>query len=124
MAIALPSLRVRRHRAEDSRHRPADIHAPRLGRLVGAVASTPLITLGIAAIVTAGALWAALQLEVTFDVKDFFSPDSDFVVALDKTAEYLGDQGGEPAAGRRRSDPPSASLPGRSRRERRAEQSP
>jgi predicted RND superfamily exporter protein len=69
----------------------------RLGRLVAGSAVRPWLTLGMATAVTAVALWAALQLEVTFDVKDFFSPESDFVVALDKTADYLGEQGGEPA---------------------------
>lgn len=69
----------------------------RLGRLVAQVASRPWLTLGVATLITGAALGAALQLEASFDVKDFFSPDSDFVVALDKTAEYLGEQGGEPA---------------------------
>jgi len=69
----------------------------RLGSAVGTVASRPLITVLIAAVITGGALWGAARLEVTFDVENFFSPDSDFVVGLDKTAEYLGEQGGEPA---------------------------
>lgn len=69
----------------------------RLGSVVAGFASRPWLTIGAASVITGLALWGALQLEVTFDVNDFFSPDSDFVVGLDKTAEYLGDQGGEPA---------------------------
>ena len=37
----------------------------------------------------------ALRLEATFDVKDFFSGDADFVVSLDKIDEHVGDRGGE-----------------------------
>ncbi|MCP4307852.1 MAG: MMPL family transporter [bacterium] len=69
----------------------------RLGEVVAGFATRPWLTIGAATLVTAVAFWGALHLEVTFDVNDFFSPDSDFVVGLDKTAEYLGDQGGEPA---------------------------
>ncbi|MEX0763497.1 MAG: MMPL family transporter [Dehalococcoidia bacterium] len=47
--------------------------------------------------VTAVAVYFALQLEATFDARDFFSADSDFVVSLDKLDEHVGAQGGEPA---------------------------
>ena len=39
----------------------------------------------------------AFQLEGSFDVKDFFKSDSDFVVGLDKLDIHLGESGGEPA---------------------------
>ncbi|MBN4064655.1 MMPL family transporter [Dehalococcoides mccartyi] len=37
----------------------------------------------------------ASRLEASFDVKDFFSSDADFVVSLDKIDEHVGDRGGE-----------------------------
>ena len=37
----------------------------------------------------------ASRLEASFDVKDFFSSDADFVVSLDKTDEHIGDRAGE-----------------------------
>jgi predicted RND superfamily exporter protein len=53
--------------------------------------------LGGATLITALALVAALRLEATFDVKDFFAQDSDFVVSLDKLDEHVADRSGEPA---------------------------
>ncbi len=50
----------------------------------------------VAAALTAVAGFYALQLEATFDVKDFFDSSSDFVVGLDKVDEHIGDRGGEP----------------------------
>ena len=37
----------------------------------------------------------AAKLEASFDVKDFFSSEADFVVSLDKIDEHVGDRGGE-----------------------------
>lgn len=95
-AIVAPLLAAQRRVGGTPTIPSSGVYTRRLGRAVGAVAARPVLTLTIATAVTAGAVWSALQLEVTFDVKDFFSPDSEFVVALDKTTEYLGDQGGEP----------------------------
>ncbi len=95
--LALPLLVARRGKGVEFEPHGSGVESRRLGGAVALVASRPWLTIGAASIVTAAALWGALQLEVTFDVNDFFSPDSDFVVALDKTADYLGDQGGEPA---------------------------
>lgn len=53
--------------------------------LVGVVALTGLATV------------AALRLDATFDVKDFFSSDADFTVSLDKLDEHVGERSGEPA---------------------------
>jgi len=95
--LVLPYLIARRGRGRPWATTTDGSGSRTLGAAVAGVASRPLLTVGIAALITAGAGWAALRLDVTFDVKDFFSPESDFVVALDKTATYLGDQGGEPA---------------------------
>ena len=81
---------------------PATPAAPgghsQLGRLVSAIAVRRRLALPAAAALTAGAVVLALQLEATFDVKDFFDNSSDFVVSLDKLEEHLGDTGGEPGA--------------------------
>jgi predicted RND superfamily exporter protein len=63
--------------------------------LVSGLASRPLVVLPIAALLTSISVVFALRLEATFDVKDFFSSDSDIVVGLDKLDEHVGDRGGE-----------------------------
>ena len=55
------------------------------------------LVLVAAAALTAVAGFYAMKLEATFDVKDFFKSDSDFVVSLDKIDEHLRETGGEPA---------------------------
>ncbi|MDA0264920.1 MAG: MMPL family transporter [Chloroflexi bacterium] len=55
------------------------------------------LVLAVAAAVTAVAGFYATRLEATFDVKDFFKSDSDFVVGLDKVDEHLAETAGEPA---------------------------
>ena len=50
-----------------------------------------------AVLVTALAAFSAFQLEASFDVKDFFKSNSDFVVSLDKIDEHVSRSGGEPA---------------------------
>ena len=64
-------------------------------RLVTALASRRKVLLPVVALLTAGSLVLALRLEATFDVKDFFSEDSDLVVGLDKLDEHVGDRSGE-----------------------------
>ena len=63
--------------------------------LVVGLASRRVIVLPLAAIVTVASVALALRLEATFDVKDFFSPDSDIVVGLDKLDQHVGDRSGE-----------------------------
>jgi predicted RND superfamily exporter protein len=67
-------------------------------RIVGQVVENHYIVIGLTAVVTALAVWMALRLESTFDVKDFFASDSDFVVSLDQIDKHVGDRGGEPAS--------------------------
>jgi predicted RND superfamily exporter protein len=66
-----------------------------LTTLVTTLASRRVIVLPVAALVTAASVFFALRLEATFDVKDFFSADSDLVVGLDKLDEHVGDRTGE-----------------------------
>jgi len=68
-----------------------------LGRAIAAVASRPRVVLPVALAITAGAAVFAVQVPAEFDVEDFFSSDSDFVVALDLVDAHVGERGGEPA---------------------------
>ena len=65
--------------------------------LVIALATRRYIVLPVALAVTAVAVVFAMKLEATFDVKDFFASDSDFVVSLDKLDEHVAERNGEPA---------------------------
>ena len=64
-------------------------------RLVTGFATRRAVVLPAVAALTAIAIVLALRLEATFDVKDFFSEDSDLVVGLDKLDEHVGDRSGE-----------------------------
>lgn len=55
-----------------------------------------LVVAGAAATAAVATVFA-LQVPTEFDVRDFFSSDTDFVVSLDKVQEHIGDRGGEPA---------------------------
>ncbi|MCH8222956.1 MAG: MMPL family transporter [Chloroflexi bacterium] len=68
-----------------------------LVELVTTLARWRYIVLPAALGITVVAVIFAARLEASFDVKDFFSADADFVVSLDKIDEHVGDQGGEPA---------------------------
>ncbi len=68
-----------------------------IGRGVSALAARPAIVLPLAAVITAAAAFFAVQVPAEFDVEDFFSSDTDFVVGLDQADVHLGDRGGEPA---------------------------
>lgn len=65
-------------------------------KLVLVAASNIHFVLIGSAVATAVSLLFALRLEPTFDVKDFFDSDSDFVIGLDKIEQHLGESGGEP----------------------------
>ena len=68
-----------------------------IGALVTALAIRPGLVLPLAAAVTAAAAVFAVQVPARFDVEDFFSSDTDFVVGLDQLDAHVGDRGGEPA---------------------------
>jgi predicted RND superfamily exporter protein len=65
--------------------------------VVGGLAARRAVVLPVVAALTAGAVFLALRLEASFDVKDFFSADSEIVVGLDKLDEHVGDRTGEGA---------------------------
>ena len=67
------------------------------GAVVVALARWRLAVLPVTALLTAASGYYAFQLEASFDVKDFFKSDSDFVVGLDKMAQHVGESGGESA---------------------------
>ena len=65
------------------------------GRFSALFARARMAVIPAAAMLTAASMWFALQIEASFDVKDFFSSNSDFVIGLDKIDEHLSS--GEPA---------------------------
>ena len=68
-----------------------------VGSAVSGLARRPMLVLSAALLVTVGAGVLAVRVPTEFDVKDFFSADSDFVVGLDKLEVHGGEQAGEPA---------------------------
>lgn len=79
------------------RARPPGRPSEAVAGAVGAVARHRLVALPAVAVLTAVCAYYAVQVPARFDVKDFFAPDSDFVVGLDKLDEHIADTGGEPA---------------------------
>ena len=67
-----------------------------LVNMVAGIARWRLVVLPIFVGITVAAVLFATRLEATFDVKDFFAGNSDFVVSLDKLDEHVGERGGEP----------------------------
>ncbi len=64
-------------------------------RVVTGLALHRKIVLPVVGLLTILSVVLAIRLEATFDVKDFFSGDSDLVVSLDKLGEHVGDSSGE-----------------------------
>ncbi len=90
-----------------------------VSRVTSAIESVVVTAASNSSIVLAGAVlftllssFFAFRLEPTFDVKDFFDSESDFVTGLDKLSEHLGEKGGEPGVAYIRGDlmDPSAVL--------------
>ena len=69
----------------------------RIAGIIVALAERNVIVLVVATLITVFAAVSALRLEASFDVKDFFKSNSDFVVSLDKIDEHVSRSGGEPA---------------------------
>jgi uncharacterized protein len=68
-----------------------------LGRAVTAVAARRVVVLPLVGVLSIGAAVLALQVPASFDVEDFFAPDTDSVGGLDALDEHVGAQGGEEA---------------------------
>ncbi len=68
-----------------------------IGEMISRTSRMRRIVLPAVAIVTVIAVSFMIRVESEFDVKDFFSADTDFVVSLDKLDEHGGEQAGEPA---------------------------
>jgi len=68
-----------------------------LGRIVIGIARKRAVVLPVILVISILAGYFAFQLEAELDAKEFFSPESDFVVSLDKLDQHLGEKGGEPA---------------------------
>jgi predicted RND superfamily exporter protein len=104
--LVAPLVVVRRRNArQEGRTDDAAGDAPRPHRprafstegFVGGLARFAPVVLMAAAGITAAAVLFALRLDPTFDVKDFFDHDSDFVIGLDKLDEHVAGRSGEPA---------------------------
>ncbi len=69
----------------------------KVGDALAGLARARFVLLPAAVLVTGVAAYFAFQLPVESDVKVFLSPDTDFVVSLDKLDQHIGSSGGEPA---------------------------
>lgn len=92
--LAIPYwLTVRRNPAEQAPARAAvpghGGNIPWMGRQVAFIASLRFVVLPVAVVLSVLAVISARNVEVAFDVKDFFSSSSDFVVSLDKLSEHI-----------------------------------
>ncbi|MDJ0953832.1 MAG: efflux RND transporter permease subunit [Acidimicrobiia bacterium] len=68
-----------------------------IGEVITRITRMRRIVLPAVAVITVIAVSFMVRVESEFDVKDFFSADTDFVVSLDKLDEHGGEQAGEPA---------------------------
>ena len=108
--VLLPVLYLKRRPAKETSGSQADVASPEA--LTGtAHADGPhvidrlatlthyrYILVVVVAVITGVAAIAALRLDATFDVKDFFAADADFSVSLDKLDEHVGERSGEAAS--------------------------
>ncbi|NQW18571.1 MAG: MMPL family transporter [Chloroflexi bacterium] len=76
---------------------PAETSGGPLVTFVTTLADWRYAVIPVSLAITAIAVVFAMKLEATFDVKDFFASDSDFVVSLDKLDEHVAERDGEPA---------------------------
>jgi predicted RND superfamily exporter protein len=65
--------------------------------IVGGLCRLRLVFLPAVFALTAIAAVFAVRVEAAFDVQDFFSSETDFVVGLNKLDQHVGDRGGEEA---------------------------
>ena len=75
---------------------PEESSSNKFVQIVTKLTEYRIVTLSLFAFVTVFFTWNALKLEPSFNVEDFFDPDSDLVTGLDKTDIHLGERGGEP----------------------------
>jgi len=66
-----------------------------IGQVTRGVASRPILTLAVAVPISVLAALSAQDLPTRFDVEDFFSADTDFVIGLEKLDEHVGSRSGE-----------------------------
>ncbi len=99
LTVALPFFIASRKPAEEAPnvHEPFEAAGRFFKRLTGVIAGRPVITTLGAVVATVGLGLLAIQVPVKFDVEDFFSTDTDFVISLNQIDEHVGDRGGEQA---------------------------
>ncbi|MEE8407030.1 MAG: MMPL family transporter [Acidimicrobiia bacterium] len=98
VALLVPAMLLRRHPIDTSATtgevgRVAEL----LGITIAWLSAKRAIVLPLAGAITIGAALLAVQVPTEFDVEDFFAADTDFVVALSRLDDHVGDRGGEPA---------------------------
>ncbi len=101
VAVVWPLRRTEPYGGTDSPEQaatPAERIAPFVEAVATSVGRRPRHTLAVAGGFTAVMLFFAVQVRPSFEVTDFFAPDVDFVIGIDKITGYLGSQGGEPAS--------------------------
>jgi predicted RND superfamily exporter protein len=68
-----------------------------IGRAISVTSNAWYIVLPVILIATGFAAYGWLNIETKMDAKDALDPSSDFVMAIDKVEEHLGETTGEPA---------------------------
>ena len=76
---------------------PSTRQSPIIGNVLVAIAKNRWIFLPLVLLLTIMAGYLTFHVPTEFDVKDFFSENTDFVIALDKLDKYFGEEGGEPS---------------------------
>ena len=94
--VAVPLVAGRADQSPDAAGTEESVAPGALASTVVRLAQKRLILLPLAAVITGAAIFFALKLEPTLDVKDFFVNSSDFVVSLDKLDVHVAERGGEP----------------------------
>ena len=103
VCLLLPAFILTRRRPLDAETRlvlPREFAgggSPFIGELVVRTTRLRRVLLPTLSLITAFAAWGGLQSRAAFDVRDFFSASTDFVIGLDKYDVHAVSQAGEPA---------------------------
>lgn len=102
VCLAVPWFVLPRRGAESGEQAPSSVElagggSPRVGAVVVGATRYRRLVLPLLALVTVAAGWGGLQSRAAFDVRDFFSSETDFVTGLDKYDRHAVEQAGEPA---------------------------
>lgn len=97
-AVVVPFLVARRRSGvRIPAHRAEDRLAAPVGSAIAWMATRRRFILPAALVLSAVSAVVATGVRAEFDVEDFFSADTEFVVGLERLDVHVGDRGGEPA---------------------------